>query len=147
MAKCEVILHSKVYSKIVKKAEDLRKLRDEYYHPVVYLLGKDKKTSVIKDIRLLVRVLGSGCDEMPSISPASLHQEYTYLVKKKLVPCGLVRIGYSFKNDGYWNGDSGRGIYNIGDSFILTATSNYFRAEKVHKRSGHLILTVGISDK
>jgi hypothetical protein len=119
----DIFLCSKIYNELIKKS-----LAKRGWSPQVYMVAEDSK-KIVRDMVLVKKIASSGCEEMPSIRSENLVKAYVSLIKKKLTPVGLVRLGNDhFSNDGYWNGSAGSAIYRrIG--YMLTVGHGIIRGE------------------
>jgi len=71
---------------------------------------------------------GDGCIEMPSVDANELSNAYIRLARRKLTPCAIARIGYTFDNDNLWGEDSGGAIYMKGMNYVLSYDGYTFTA-------------------
>jgi len=118
----EIFLCSKVYNNLIKKSTEKKG-----WSPNIYLLGEDDK-QIVREMTVIARIPGRGCDEMPSVGAKALIKGYLRLAKKKLVPVGLARINKHVGEGGHWYSSSGDAIYRkVG--YILTVSRGVFLAE------------------
>ena len=97
---------------------------------VCFLLGKDKK-NIIKDMVRLER--SGGCEYMPDVDRKDLSNKYLTLIKMKLNPCGLFRIGPShFGKSLHYIGISLYELcYENPKAFIITMNDEGFYVERI----------------
>jgi len=126
----EVLISSILYNEIIEK-----KGKAKIGEPKVYLIGENEKHVAQK----MIQIAGhEGCNEMPYLSSESLLKAYLALDKRKLLPCGFVRINTQFNmTDAHWHSDSGYAIYrNIG-TYMLSSDDGNIVAEIFRPHINH----------
>ncbi len=117
-------------------AGDLKNHLDKNDHyPVCYLLGKDKK-EVISDMIEMKREPGrDACEEMIPISGTELSRAILALVKKRLTPCGVARVGqFNLGTDPVYRGHSLEQLGKLNQAFVLSFSSRGVRIDSYNPK-------------
>lgn len=120
-------------------AECLKSLRlNEIRHPTAYLIGRNKDW-VVCDAVVVKPDLGmGGCENMLSLETESLHLAYIAIAKKKLIPCGIARVGYAFIK-GKTEGNRGLSLRQISLSsgFIISFGIDFIEVQRMKFYDGN----------
>lgn len=102
-------------------------------YPQVYLLGENKR-HMIMDFEKLFSY-SDGCGEMPSIGSTEITNAYIRLAKRKLIPCGIARVGNRFSNNNLWDEDSGGALLTKNMQYVLTYNGIKFSAASLKNKN------------
>jgi len=142
----DVLISKEIYNQICKlRVKFWNNHRNNEAYPYCYMLGKDKK-NIIRKITRLKRGAGDNCHRMVAISTSTMSEGMVTLIKEKLIPCGILRIG---KFDGEPEYDRGPSLRQLCRGFkeayiISLGNNNVIIVEQSYKRGEVKNLSYGI---
>ena len=118
----DVLIDKKLYNQICELRYDF--INNDKHFPDCYMLGKDKN-NIIKKLISLEGGGGDNCHRMISITATSMTKGIVYLIREKLTPCGILRIGKFDGEPEYERGASLRQLCNkFKNAYIISLGKN-----------------------
>jgi hypothetical protein len=110
----------KLHNRFVKRLNAYQHGRHNRRYPDCLMLGKNRKGIIRNAVPLPTN---GGCYEMAHIIPDEISIGMTKLIKKGLIPCGIIRIGWFDRGGTHRVGSARNEISRMGDGGLFITFS------------------------